>query len=457
MFTPAMPQDTLTTYGILKNDSDTASDHLPLIGDFSLSFEQEETSIYSLRQNDKNGLPVMIDQVAGISGIVTASNEFGNNGNSFMQDNQAAIAIHGSDFISQLTTGDSITLTGTVTQNSGLTRLTFNPETSNLTVHKNVKTPNPRIVTIAEVREQEWDGKEIIESRLIKIEDLRILSAGNFAGDTNYKISDGRDTMDVRIDSNTDLAGATIPDKYVSLTGFLGQSKMSTPYDAGYQLLLRSSKDIYIIPEISHVPIITLHKNNSDGISIYVDSVMSVSGVVTVSKQFGDRGPAFLQDSSAGIAVYGSSFISKMEMGDSVTVTGPLVSYNGLTEYIFDAEVSDVTVHKNIAVPDPQLVTISDIINQERDGVEVLESKLVMIRDIEFADKGKFEAYRNYQFTDGVDSMNIRVSNQEIFNGASIPTGKVTIIGIVGQRRSSAPYRGGYQLLPRSADDIKIR
>ena len=457
MFTPAMPQDTLTMYGILQNDSDNASDHLPLIGDFSLSFEQEESSIYSLRQNDKHGVPVKIDQVADVSGIITASKEFGNDGNSFIQDNQAAIAIHGSDFITQLITGDSITLTGTVTQNSGLTRLTFDPGSSNLTVHKKVNLPNPRIVTIAEVREQDWDGKEMLESRLIKIEDIKILSAGNFAGDTNYKMSDGRDTMDVRIDSNTDLVGTTIPDKQVSLTGFLGQSKASAPYDEGYQLLPGSLKDIYVIPEIRHVPIITLHQNNSEGISKYVDSVMSVSGVVTVTTQFGDRGPAFLQDSEAGIAVYGASFISKMKMGDSVTVTGPLVSYNGLTEYIFDAEVSDVTVHKNIAVPDPQLITISDIINQERDGVEELEAKLVMIKNIEFTDNGKFEAFRNYQFTDGLDSMNIRVSNQEIFNGASIPTGKVTLIGIVGQSRSSAPYRGGYQLLPRSADDIKIK
>ncbi|MCK5087523.1 MAG: endonuclease/exonuclease/phosphatase family protein, partial [Melioribacteraceae bacterium] len=70
MFTPAMPQDTLTLYGLIDSDTDIASDHLPLIADFKLTYEQNETVLYGIRQNDENGIPVMIDQVATVDGIV---------------------------------------------------------------------------------------------------------------------------------------------------------------------------------------------------------------------------------------------------------------------------------------------------------------------------------------------------------------------------------------------------
>jgi len=179
-----------------------------------------------------------------------------------------------------------------------------------------------------------------------------------------------------------------------------------------------------------------------------------VSGIVTTTTQFGGNGPAFIQDNEAGIAVYGSGYISKMKMGDSVTVTGPLVNYRGLTEYTFDSEVSEVIIHKDTEIPSPKIVTISDILEQEWNGIELLEGVLVKLRNIDFINTGIFEAYTNYQITDGSGTMNLRVSNEDILDGIQIPVGKVTIIGIVGQFKSTAPYNGGYQLLPRSSNDI---
>jgi len=455
MFTPAMPQDTLTLYGLIDSDTDIASDHLPLIADFKLTYEQNETVLYGIRQNDENGIPVMIDQIAAVDGIVTASDEFGIDGHAFIQDSQAGIAIFGSSFVNQLSNGDSITITGTVSDYSGLTRLKYDSGTSSLIVHKTVEVPNPRIVTIGDINGQEWNGRELLEGRLIQIEDVQILSSGIFTGDTNYEITDGIDTMSIRISSNIDLVNTDIPSEQVNITGCLSQYKSSIPYNDDYQLLPRSSLDLDIINEIEHVSILTLRQNDNQGVPIYSDSVKT-SGVVTATTQFGGNGPAFIQDSEAGIAVYGSAFVSKMEMGDSVTVTGHLVNYKGLTEFTFDAEIFEVIVHKNSAIPAPQIVTISEILEQEWNGVELLEAKLVKIRNVEFLETGSFEAGNNYQITDGSGTMNLRVNSEGILDGVQIPAGKVTVIGIVGQYKSSAPYSSGYQFLPRSANDILI-
>ena len=78
------------------------------------------------------------------------------------------------------------------------------------------------------------------------------------------------------------------------------------------------------------------------------------------------------------------------------------------------------------------------------------------IRNVEFLETGSFEAWNNYQITDGTGTMNLRVNNEGILDGIQIPAGKVTLIGIVGQYKSSAPYSSGYQFLPRSANDILI-
>ena len=70
-----------------------------------------------------------------------------------------------------------------------------------------------------------------------------------------------------------------------------------------------------IIAEIEHVSILALRENDSQGVPVYNNSTVSFSGVVTAANQFGGNGPAFVQDSEAGIAVYGSGFVNKMANG----------------------------------------------------------------------------------------------------------------------------------------------
>jgi len=455
LFTSAIPKDTLSEYGLLENDSENASDHFPVIGDFSLSYEQQETALYKSRKNDNNGNPVNVGKKYTISGIVTATGKNNKDGFLYVQGNQAAIAIIDSEFSTQISIGDSITITGILTQQNGMTCLSLDKEESKLTIHNNTKLPDPLIVTINDINGQEWNRTEILESMLAKIEKVKILSSGKFIGNSLYKITDGKDTMNIKIDSKTDIVNRTIPSQNVNLTGNIGQFKQSEPYDSGYYLKLGSWKSLKIIKEIEHVSIKILRQNNKQGVPVYTDSLKTVSGIVTATNQLGRNGPAFIQDKEAGVGLYGSGYLSKIKMGDSITVTGPLMAYRGVTEYYFDAEICEVIVHKNVNAPEPQIVTISDILNQEWNGIELLEGKLVQLKNVEFVDQGVFKDYNNYRITDGTDSMIFRINNEGIISDLEIPKGKVTVSGIVTQNKYSEPFKGRYQLLPRFATDIR--
>ena len=332
-----MPEELLNKHEVRKDDSQIASDHLPVIADFKLTHEQEETSIYALRMNDQNGVPVQLGAAVTVSGIITAGDEFAQSEYVFLQNDQAAVAVKRGEIVSKLKRGEFVTLSGTVAHNQGLTHLVHDPGVSRPVVHKNEDPPKPRVVSIADIKGQEWNGRELLEGRLLKIENVQFLRSGIFEDDSIYKISDDKDSLAIRINEAIDLVNRHIPTERVSITGCLVQNKSETPYDQGYELHPRSGQDLFIIKPIEQLPIIALRQNNNQGVPIYNDSVKTVSGIVTATNQFGRNGPVMIQDNEAGIALYGSAYVSKLNIGDSITVTGPLVVYRGMTEYIYDA------------------------------------------------------------------------------------------------------------------------
>ena len=108
-------------------------------------------------------------------------------------------------------------------------------------------------------------------------------------------------------------------------------------------------------------------------------------------------------------------------------------------------------------MPEPQVVSISEILNQEWNGTERLESKLVKIENIKFIDSGVFTSYRNYKLSDGLNVIDMWLGRADKLEGTQIPRDEITIIGIVNQNKSSIPYQGNYQLMPRFAEDIRVK
>lgn len=215
--------------------------------------------IAQLRYNNENGVPVDSGNIFTITGVVSVANEF--NSPSYIQDATAGIAIYArgtGQFSSMVRIGDSVIVTGKLTHFRGLTQ--FNPVLSFQIIDSN-KTLQPLLLTINEIKTQEWNGFEAFEGRLIRINNVTVNASGTWAGNTNYLITDSTGSMPLRIVNGTNLVGQTIPSGKFDVIGVLGAFKSAPPYDASsYQILPRFLSDIItdFKPTIV-LPIITSH------------------------------------------------------------------------------------------------------------------------------------------------------------------------------------------------------
>jgi phosphatidylserine/phosphatidylglycerophosphate/cardiolipin synthase-like enzyme len=196
--------------------------------------------------------------------------------------------------------------------------------------------------------------------------------------------------------------------------------------------------------------------NDSTGVPKNVNKIVTVTGVVTSTTQFGASGPVSLQDSTAGIAVYGSSFSGKVLMGDSVRVSGTLTNYDGLAEMTY-ATGNTYTILSRGHTLVPKIVTVSDILNQHWNGIENLESVLIQLNNVTINYTGVFASGGGYTITDstGTFSSGLYI-NKYVTSiiGTSIPTQPVSLIGVLSQHTYNSPFSTGYQLQPRFIQDI---
>lgn len=203
------------------------------------------------------------------------------------------------------------------------------------------------------------------------------------------------------------------------------------------------------------VPIAEIRENDANGVPIHLGEIFTVSGVVGSSNQFGSSGPGSIHDESAGISVFGNGFAGQVSIGDSVTVTSTLSHYNGLTEFDFNAAGSSFINHGQASLFDTTIVTISQVINQEWNGLEIYEGRLIRINNVTITGSGSFTGSMNYPISDGTGNMELRIDGDVTsIIGTQIPTDPVDLIGILGQFDQAAPYNSGYQILPRFILDI---
>jgi hypothetical protein len=166
---------------------------------------------------------------------------------------------------------------------------------------------------------------------------------------------------------------------------------------------------------------------------------VQVKGVITANTF---NRPEYIQDATAGIAVFDINFhnayLGDTSLGKLVAVAGTLYTYYGLREII---NVSGYTTLGFVGVPDPIVLRISDV-------GEPYEGMLIRVNNVQFTTSGTFAGNTNYIITDGIDNLTVRIDADTDIPGMTIPTGPVSIIGILGQ------YGTTYQLLPRSRADI---
>jgi len=183
-----------------------------------LTFSQ--TNIQQARQQSLGSLVT-------VNGIITNGAELGVI--RFLQDTTAGIAVYDAA-LSTLNRGDSVSITGILTDYNGL--LEINSVSNWNLISSGLAVPDAKPVTLP----SGFNNNN--EAQLLKLNAVHFTNNGTFStSSTNYTISDGSNTADVRIIGSTNIGGTAIPSGNINLIGLLGE------YNGTFQLQPRDLAD----------------------------------------------------------------------------------------------------------------------------------------------------------------------------------------------------------------------
>ena len=199
-------------------------------------------------------------------------------------------------------------------------------------------------------------------------------------------------------------------------------------------------KKIIIIILSYLISIISYSQDIATARSQGVGATVTITGIVTNGDELGPI--RYIEDATAGIALYDPTALGSVIRGDEITVTGTLVDYNGLMEM---NPVTSNTINSTGNNIIPQLITPNQI-------GETTESELIQIDNVIFNNGGSLFAASTYNFISSGQTGKIYLRAGHPLIGSLIPMGAVTLIGISSQYTFTGS--GGYQILPRDSADI---
>jgi hypothetical protein len=180
---------------------------------------------------------------------------------------------------------------------------------------------------------------------------------------------------------------------------------------------------------------------------------VNVQGIVTAAGDDIRSDYTYVQDGSAGIRVFSSSFASSVERGQRVTLTATTAEFNN------DLQLSSPTlvdVVDGVGVPAPQAVTTGEIQAAGPIPADPLQGRLVVVRGATLTRGFTSGGNRNGLLDDGTGTVEIRVesgissdSGDAILDALGVQVGGCyDIVGVIGN------FRGTAQIFPRDADDV---
>lgn len=177
-----------------------------------------------------------------------------------------------------------------------------------------------------------------------------------------------------------------------------------------------------------------------------VGADVTVTGIVTNDESLGSI--RYIQDASGAIAIYpGTDWgtFTEPQIGDEITVSGEVTEFNGLMEV--GPSLTEVTINSSgNPLPTPMVIVPSD-------QSELIEGVLVQVDAAMFNDGGTIISGNNtYTYTASGETGVIYIRTGNYLVDALLPAGETTLIGIVSQFAPNGV--GGYQILPRAAEDL---
>lgn len=403
------------------------------------SYAQLAVDIADITNDDANGEPDSMDGYYTIKGVVHGINMDSRRLDFTLIDATGGIKIFDFDTFSYTPReGDELEITGKVGFFRGLTELVDLDTVIKLGSGKGLR--SPRTTTTLGAME---------ESELVQIEAVWFLNAPGTWGTGNIDVTNGTDTFTLRIDGDTDVDGEVAPSGLFDVTGIGGQFDGSAPYTDGYQLFPQKIQDIDSTPYIPRprYDIGVVSKVDANGEPDSLGVKCRVEGIV-YGINYRPGGLTFtLRDATGGMGVFESSKdlgYTVME-GDSIMVQGEVAFFRGLTQM---GNLDSIVVRsQGNAIKDPVVVTMLD---------ETTESNLVTLEKLWVAgSETNWPGNGNIELTNGTDTFTIRIDRDvPMLGDSAIMYDTMNVTGLGGQFDFSAPYDEGYQLFPRSADDI---
>jgi predicted extracellular nuclease len=202
-----------------------------------LDDEVSTTDIATVAAVDADGVAINEGQEFTILGRVLGGNLSGSGVQFTVIDQTGGIGIFNQTPVSGYSpvAGDDVVITGVVDQFNGLTQL--NPTSIILQSQGN---PLPAPTQITELNED-------TESQLVVFTCATLVDPAqwtNSGSGFNVDVTDGVNTITVRVDNNVDLYNQPAPTGEFDIVGIGGQFDTSNPFTSGYQLLPRSSADV---------------------------------------------------------------------------------------------------------------------------------------------------------------------------------------------------------------------
>ncbi len=207
------------------------------------------------------------------------------------------------------------------------------------------------------------------------------------------------------------------------------------------------------------VDIIDLHQNTSSGVPAApygIGTPVTISGVVTVgvgtfTYTYTD---VYVQDATAGIMIYKYDVPNEFAIGDSVTITGEISQFRGMTQ----VEMTSYSVHGSGAeLPEPLIVSCDDVDNAFLpDYSEPNEGRLVQLNNVTWS--GSWPSGSGpITLHDDTGSCILYIDMTTGIQNMTPPTGPFNVVGIIKQYAGySPPYTSDYEILPRSEDDFQL-
>ena len=326
-------------------------------------------TVNSFNGMNQNGVVDSLGVYKWIKGIVTSIDFDGNSGYVFyLEDFTDGINIYSPTDLNNYTSpmmGDSLLVYGQVGQFRGLTQLVID---SLILINQNNTLPIPSIETTLD---------ETTESELIKLVGVNIIDPSQWpslGSSANVNMTNGTDTMVIRIDSDTDIDGSAAPAGKFDVTGLGSQYDFSSPYSQGYQLLPRSLDDFVDVPGpkivVSEImPGSNASSWNADWFEIYNygdtavdlagmswDDESGISGTSTFPSVIVDPGEAVVVWND--VAANENSFLTSWRMNpnsvqvissNELTGSFPSLSQNGDGVYLFDTAGIELTKSEYIS------------------------------------------------------------------------------------------------------------